>query len=211
MEFDFITSKKEYYINIVLGIIAEGVLNKRKKINIIQNENYKNQKLAEEFNILGTTNEKFWIGSSTEHIKKNKNTKEDIYFYLNDEENTRVFFVEGKRLPKYGKIEDEEYVSGISTSGKESGGIERYKIGNHGIPHPNAQYGLIGYIEQKSIDFWHKKICSKIKEKWNNDTVLELNDNYANAFLSKHKFECEIEGFFTMHHFWIDLTTNNES
>jgi hypothetical protein len=208
MEFDFITSKRNFYINIVLEIISEGVLNVKNKFNVKQNENYKNQKLAEEFNILGTSNEKVWIGSSTEHIKKNKNTKEDIYFYLNDENNTRVFFVEGKRLPKYGKKDEEEYVCGLSTTGKESGGIQRFKIGNHGEPYPNAQYGIIGYIESQSINFWHNKICVRIKEKWVNDSPLSLKTNCSNSFVSEHNFECGINGFFTMHHFWIDLSSN---
>lgn len=210
MLFEHINSKKNYYTKIVLGIIEIGIKNGKDSLNKDQIENYKNQKLAEIFNILGTTNEKLWIGAATENIKSKKNTKEDIYFYLNDEKKTRVFFVEGKRLPKVGKVDEEEYVTGLSSTGNESGGIERYKIGKHGDPNPGSQNAIIGYVERESIKYWREKISNKIQAEWGNDTILTAEAD-RDIFKSTHLYDsskCNVEGSFIMYHFFIDLSIN---
>jgi hypothetical protein len=204
MQFDNLPTSP--YLNIVFSIIRNGIITNLPKLKAIDNEDLKNQMLTETFNYLGTTNENIWIGVGKENISKGKQAREDIYFHLNDENHTRIFFVEGKRLPKYNTKTKQEYVIGTNSFGNPSGGVERFKKGIHGDPNRISSNGLIAYVENESIEYWAENINCSIRDNFNIDELMVKKDGFINEFLSTHKFECEsITADFNLHHFWIEL------
>ena len=125
---------------------------------------------------------------------------------MNDDECTRIFYVEAKRLPKYQTKSEEEYVVGESTTGNPSGGIQRYKLGNHG-DYNLRHNGIIAYVESKSIEEWILAINSKIIKEYPSDSLLS-STGFANEFISTHNYLNQ-EDSFVMHHFWINLIKIN--
>ena len=207
MHFDHLPSSHTKYLNTILSIIKKGISEEKHRLNISDRENIKNQQLSELFNILGTKNEEYWIGASKEHEKDKDSNREDIYFYLDDDKRTRIFFVEGKRLPKYKSKSEEEYVIGKSSSGKPSGGIERFKLGLHGMPHSMNAYGMIAYIENDSFSIWQGRINDKINSVFPDDSRLIKTVNKDCDYTSSHTYNMFPQKF-NLHHFWIDLTAN---
>lgn len=185
-------------------IFREGIKIEKNNLRVKDSENKKSQVLIDCFNIIGTSNPKMWIGVQKEHIGNNS-YREDIYFYLNDDLRTRIFYTEAKRLPKNNSIDEEEYVKGISTTGKPCGGIERFILGIHGDSETMNNYGMIGYIENKNLCEWLSKINTCIESNYPlNSGILNPLNKYD--FLSEHSFECQVTGKFNIYHFWIDLT-----
>lgn len=176
MQFDNIPVSP--YLNIVLEIIRNGIKQSVSKLEPSENEGLKNQFLADTFNYLGTTNEKVWIGAGKENISKGKQAREDIYFYLNDDDHTRIFYVEGKRLPKHKTQTKEEYVVGINSYGHPCGGIERFKKGMHGDSSRILNNGLIAYIENNSMKYWVEKINRTIQQKYNPNEIMIKKDGF---------------------------------
>lgn len=205
MHFEHLPSSHNLYLNEVLSIIRRGILLEKQLLQKSTREDIKNQQLAECFNILGTKNEKNWIGVSQEHQKFKDRNREDIYFYLDDDNRTRIFFVEGKRLPKSGTTSDEEYVVGISSTGKPSGGIERFKLGLHGSPSQMNCYGILAYVENKSILSWLEKINKTIQNEFPSDTLMTQEPKSKSDFFSTHKLN-DTSSNIHIYHFWIDLT-----
>jgi len=204
MQFDNLPSNP--YLNIVSSIIREGIIQCIPKLNNSDNEDLKNQLLTETFNKIGTVSEELWIGVSKENNSIGKQTREDIYFYLNDDRSTRVFYVEGKRLPKYNTQFNEEYVIGKNNSGNPSGGIERFRKGIHGEANRIIDNALIGYIENNSIEYWLRKVNESISLNFNSDEILNKKEKRNNEYISSHQFELENKLVnFRLHHFWINL------
>lgn len=206
MHFDNIDNSHKYLTDI-LCIIRQGIFQKQSILNKKEREGLKTQQLVEVFNVIGTTSivTKTWIGVQKEHEREGDTNKEDIYFHLNDDNYTRIFYVEAKRLPKYKSVDSEEYVKGINTSGNPSGGIQRYKLGYHG--NCELKYnGLIAYIENKSIETWHSLINQRVAKEYSSDSPLTTTD-YENEFISIHSY-LHKDGTFIMYHFWIDLVEN---
>jgi hypothetical protein len=203
MRFDNIDNSHKYLTDI-LCIIRQGISQKQLMLNKKKREGLKTQQLVEVFNVIGTTGvvTKTWIGVQKEHEREGDTNKEDIYFHLNDDNYTRIFYVEAKRLPKYKSVDSEEYVTGVNTFGNPSGGIERYKLGNHGSCELKYN-GIIAYIENKSIETWLSRINKKIAEEYSSDSQLTTTD-YENEFTSTHSY-LHKDATFTMYHFWIDL------
>lgn len=208
MQFDHIDNSNKYASD-VLNIIRQGIV----KDNALQRrsrEDIKTQRLVEEFNILGTsgTVSDIWIGAQKEYEHTMDNNREDIYFHLNDDNHTPIFFVEAKRLPKPNTQDQEEYVVGIHVSGNPCGGIQRYKLLKHGVI--NIQYnGMIGYVENKTVDEWLKIVNEKISQEYPQDTPLTvISGQQKNEYSSHHNY-INSQGSFTMHHFWLDLTGQN--
>lgn len=198
------------YFEIVIDIIRKGIAKEKATLKRKDKEELKNQQLAETFNIIGAQNEKETIYCGNEHTRRGSTKKEDIYFYINDDNRTRVFYLEGKRLPKAGGGKNsqlEEYVKGVSTTGKPSGGIERYKLGVHGEADKHRSNGLIAYIENKTISDWKDIINQSIATHYRLDTTLEEILGRVDEFSSAHKRVSD-DKYFIMHHFWIDLTKN---
>ena len=77
------------------------VRKKRSKLHRKTRESIKTQLLVETFNVIGLTDIacKVKIGVQKGARTKNSKGKEDIYFYLNDDRYTRIFYAEAKRLP----------------------------------------------------------------------------------------------------------------
>jgi len=73
-----------------------------------------------------------------------------------------VLIIECKRLPAPSGNREKEYVTGISPD-KITGGIQRFKLGEHGAKHNLA--AIIGYVQNKSCRYWQDKI---------NEWILEL-------------------------------------
>lgn len=197
---------RNLYVDMILDIIRKGIEHGKGKLKIHDNENKKNQHLAEVFNLIGTLNEKVRFGVNNEHIREGENTREDIYFYLPDDGHTRVYYVEGKRLPKFSTRCEEEYVQGRNASNNPLGGIERYKLGKHGEPERIKHNGLIAYVENQSISEWENIINASIKKNYPNDSLLRQIPQNNKEYESVHEYNCDVEGSFIMHHFWIDLT-----
>ncbi|MDR1882832.1 MAG: hypothetical protein LBR26_08645 [Prevotella sp.] len=206
MQFDNIDNSHKY-LEDVLCIVRQGISRKQLMLNKNKREGLKSQQLVETFNVIGTTGlvSATWIGVQKEHERENGANREDIYFHLNDDNYTRIFYVEAKRLPKYKSIDSEEYVTGINTYGNPSGGIQRYKLGVHG--NYNLCYnGIIAYVENKSIEEWLSVINGKITNEYPNDSLL-IQTNFTNEYISTHAYLNQ-KGTFRMHHFWINLTEN---
>jgi len=204
MQFDYIDDTHKYLPDI-LCIIRQGIAQKQKSLKKGNREGLNTQLLVETFNIIGTKNitNKPWIGVQKEHERQKGKGREDIYFHLNDDNYTRVFYMEAKRLPKYKTKNEEEYITGDDSINISSGGIQRYKVSIHGDP--NLKYnGMIAYIENKSIEDWILLLNSKLSQIYPEDTPL-LSNTYENEYISTHKFENQNLGTFVMHHFWISL------
>ncbi|NOQ26801.1 MAG: hypothetical protein GQ564_15685 [Bacteroidales bacterium] len=205
MQFDNLPSNP--YLNIVFDIIRKGIISCVSKLNNSDNEDLKNQLLADTFNAIGTVSEKLWVGVGKENKSKGKQTREDIYFYLNDDKFTRIFYVEGKRLPKYNTQSNEEYVIGTNNSGNSSGGIERFKKGIHGDSNRIFDNGLIAYIENNSIEYWLKTVNNSISHNFNSNEILKEKEIFNNEYISLHQFDYEDKSVsFYLHHFWINLS-----
>jgi hypothetical protein len=205
MQFDHLPPTTPY-LAIVLDIIRKGIAKEKDNLKRNESEDIKNQKLSDVFNFIGTQNEKIWIGVNKENKKSILQTREDIYFYLEGDNHPRIFYVEGKRLPKAKTINDEEYVSSNCTSGKTTGGIERYKLGLHGEPKRLKYNGIIAYIENKTVAKWEKIINNSITFHFPEDTILKAEKSFENEYTSMHYYSYRINDRFIMYHFWIDLS-----
>lgn len=194
------------YLAIVLDIIRKGIAREKGNLKLKDNEGIKNQKLSEAFNFIGTQNEEIWIGVNKEHNPSGKQTREDIYFYLGGDMRPRIFYIEGKRLPKFKTSIEEEYVLGVNTSGNPSGGIERFKLGIHGESQRIKHNGLIAYIENKTVAEWENIINNSIASYYPADTILQKHPSFVNEYTSIHYYIGGIGGYSKMYHFWIDLT-----
>ena len=206
MEFDNLKPKNPY-LEIVKDIIRQGIAKEKGNLKRKDKEDLKNQQLAEVFNIIGCRNEKMLVYAGKEHIQKGSTKKEDIYFYLDDDNRTRVFYAEGKRLPKVRTANGEEYVCGVSTTGNPSGGIERYKLGLHGDSNKLKSNALIAYIERQTISNWKRIVNMSIAANYPNDTKLSSVAGQTNEFTSSHE-HLPTGNTIEMHHFWIDITKN---
>ena len=203
MQFDHI-DKSYKYLDDILCIIRQGILQKQSSLNKCKREGLRTQLLAETFNIIGANVSKNSIFAQKEHEREGDFNREDIYFYLSDDNYTRIFYIEAKRLPKYKSKTSEEYVTGISTSNKPSGGIQRFKSGRHGDYNLNYN-GIIAFVENKSIEEWFSIVNNKLLIEYPNDTLLTPT-NYSNEFRSTHSYLQREKETFVLCHFWIDLT-----
>ena len=86
----------------------------------------------------------------------------------------KLYTVEAKRLPTGLGSREKEYVFGFFSSGSSSGGIQRFKTGDHG--YGLSKGALLGYVEEKSFSDWHNTINSWIVEK-----AKELPDEWSES------------------------------
>lgn len=124
---------------------------------------------------------------------------------------------EAKRLVNnLPKRREREYVIGDYKQGKlirNSGGIERFKNGRHGVDIIHAC--IIGYVQSDSFSYWKGKIDSFIQDEinnphdqslsWDNDDYLRFikSDNNIHECVSKPKRKsgCAMD----LRHIWINL------
>lgn len=137
--------------------------------------------------------------------------------FADNEEAPALIKFEAKRLiSNLPKRREREYVIGDYKQGKQirnSGGIERFKNGRHGIDIIHAC--IIGYIQSDSFAFWKDKIDRFIQDEinnphdkylsWDNDDLLIFiksdNNIYECISKPKRKSGCSID----LRHIWINL------
>jgi len=114
-----------------------------------------------------------------------------------------TFVMEAKRLPPPEKHRKKEYVRGTTPSGNPNGGIERFKLGKHGIG--LKECGLLGFIEADTPKTWLKKINGWIIDlspKWTEDECLSLHKEtkcFYQLTSNCHRQNDTIK----LHHFWL--------
>ena len=111
-----------------------------------------------------------------------------------------VLVIEAKRLPAPKKYREREFVMGTDqSSGRPTGGIQRFKLGLHGSDVESA--AMIGYIKQHSPRHWHGTINGWITDLigvantagcvWSKADLLQplqINDSNRTAFsVSSHQ------------------------
>lgn len=105
MHFDHI-DKSHKYLEDVLCIIRQGILKRQTALTKNKREGLTSQSSVDTFNVTGTTCivSAIWIGVQKEHERKDNKGREDIYFYLNDDKCTRIFYVKSKEksYPPFG-------------------------------------------------------------------------------------------------------------
>lgn len=115
----------------------------------------------------------------------------DIAFVLSEQGASKIklYTVEAKRLPTGTGSREKEYICGFYNSGSPSGGIQRFKTGDHG--YALAKSALLGYVEQNDFLYWHKTIngwlIDKTKEspgEWREDEQLQELDLHSNQICS---------------------------
>lgn len=128
-----------------------------------------------------------------------------------------ILVLECKRLPAPSKDREKEYVTGGRQ--KKSGGIQRFKLKLHGAALDLTV--MIGYIQEGSIDEWHRAINSWILELasdsqsdfciWNSDEVLGSLDQSSSKGIascrSKHPRTNNNSTDIEIHHLWIVMNT----
>jgi hypothetical protein len=139
----------------------------------------------------------------------------DIAFVSSEQgvSKVKLYTVEAKRLPTGTGKREKEYVYGFFRNGSPSGGIHRFKTGDHGYGLPKS--GLLGYIEKNDLGYWHNSInqwiadkANELPEEWKDDEQLqefEFDSKY-NCSVSRsvaHRKNDSIELF----HLWIKIPT----
>jgi hypothetical protein len=104
----------------------------------------------------------------------------DIAFILSEQRASKIklYTVEAKRLPTGIGEREKEYIYGYFNSGSPSGGIQRFKTGDHGFG--LSRSGLLGYIEANDFSYWYNIINQWIVDKvekfpteWKDDEQLQ--------------------------------------
>ena len=123
-----------------------------------------------------------------------------------------ILVLEGKRIPAPSSDREKEYVIG-TTTGKISGGIQRFKMGLHGAEHDLA--AMVGYIQARAPGYWIKKINEWIIQLssdsleggcvWTDDETLKLvTADIARSIFSHCSLHNRISGNkIEIHHLWI--------
>jgi hypothetical protein len=104
----------------------------------------------------------------------------DIAFISSEQRASKIklYTVEAKRLPTGTGVREKEYIYGFFNSGSPSGGIQRFKTGDHGFG--LSRSGLLGYVEVNDFPYWHNLINQWIADKaekfpteWKDDEQLQ--------------------------------------
>ena len=132
-----------------------------------------------------------------------------------------VLVLEGKRLPAPSASREKEYVTGPNPE-KISGGIQRFILGLHGAKHNLV--AMIGYVQDRSAYYWHKKINGWISELVNNpigDGCIWTADETLKAFerdtsrgiysyRSIHSRTGDlVNNEIELHHLWVTMNVEN--
>lgn len=153
------------------------------------------------------------IGVSREYsdvFYKTKGVPDFYYHYLElGKVNEPLFVVESKRLFSHSdKAREKEYVIGKTKSNNPNGGMERFKLGKHGVG--LNQCGLMAFVEENDNSYWFNKVNDWISEvaqidtAWNKDEILITDGNF-NAFNHFTSTLNRETGTINLNHFWIDI------
>ncbi len=101
--------------------------------------------------------------------------------------------LECKRLPAPSRVREKEYVTGGKAH--KSGGIQRFKLGLHGVKLDIAV--IVGYVQEHSPSEWHQKINKWILElasgsiedscEWSTEEILEQFDEYSSKDVTGYR------------------------
>ncbi len=119
--------------------------------------------------------------------------------------------IECKRLPTpTGKDRDaREYLFSQFSS---TGGVQRFKAGNHGAAHARA--AMIGYIQSGDIDFWGTQMLTWLEglveipvDGWTLEDALHFIEKDATARSARLESVHQRKGLpeIKLHHLWIDM------
>jgi hypothetical protein len=193
-------------------------VNSQEFLNILQlkkNENQHSQSICVFLNRMCETRYTFM-----REVSQKGTTTIDIGIYENS---LLIFTIEAKVLPiPYSKDRDvHEYVYRNIDGGA---GIERFKIGVHGVDDLNAPLpinGMLAYIKEQDFDYWQEQVNewildarspTKSREKlhWSPCERLEFvdidnpqNQQIFAKLISKHLRIDNSE--VTLHHFWVKV------
>jgi len=131
----------------------------------------------------------------------------DIYYSLLEEgkDHEPAFLMEAKRLPTPTTARKKEYVIGLTPSGNPNGGIERFKLGKHGVG--QTRCGMLAFVESEEYQDWLGKVNSWIIELfpiWSSDELLVLqetssNYNHYKSIADRGTSKVQLD------HFWIKI------
>ena len=120
--------------------------------------------------------------------------------------------IECKRLPtpKRADRDEREYVISRYTS---TGGIQRFKAGNHGATHTIG--AMIGYVQEETTGFWNNRVAGWIGELvaggqpgWTSKDLLRLEREDAASRLavlrSSHERQNDLAAI-DLRHFWMEM------
>ena len=127
----------------------------------------------------------------------------------------KFLVIEAKRLPTPEKRRLREYVIGGSDEKKSNtGGIERFKRGDHG--RALNEIGMIGYVQRHSFNYWHAEINRWLDEliansqhdlSWDIQDRLHFEVNGARlARLESHSLRKTDNRRLVIRHLWVRLT-----
>lgn len=141
----------------------------------------------------------------------------DIAFVSSEQRSskTKLYTVEAKRLPT-GSGREKEYVCGFFTSGSPSGGIQRFKTGDHG--YALSKSALLGYVESQDFTYWHNSINGWILEKvqecpkeWKEvEQLKELEINQTHTCSVSRSVAYRQSDSIELFHLWISIPSKSE-
>jgi len=123
-----------------------------------------------------------------------------------------ILVLEGKRIPAPSSDREKEYITG-TISGKITGGIQRFKLGLHGVELSLA--AMIGYVQARTPRYWQKKINEWIVQlasdsmedgcEWTvYETLKPVTADIARGIVSYCSLHNRISGNkIEIHHLWI--------
>ncbi len=127
-----------------------------------------------------------------------------------------ILVLECKRLPAPSRDRQREYITGGTEH--QSGGIQRFKMGLHGADLDIA--AMIGYVQERSVDEWHREINGWISELcngtmedgcvWRRSELLELQGKDTPNGIARYRSVHRRNGHIScseilIHHLWIAM------
>ena len=132
----------------------------------------------------------------------------DIHYSFNEQgvDYEPEFVMEAKRLPVPSKNREKEYVIGLTQNGNPNGGIERFKLGKHGMG--LQQCGMLGYVEKEDYGHWLKTVNGWIEDLsrqegsiWDIKELLNDSNTTENSFYTTSN-AIRVVDEIVLHHFW---------
>jgi hypothetical protein len=128
----------------------------------------------------------------------------------------KLYAIEAKRLPTGTGIREKEYIYGFFSSGSPSGGIQRFKTGDHGFGLPKS--ALLGYIETNEFSYWHNLInqwiidkAKELPEEWKSDEQLQEYEVSSTRTCSiSRSIAYRIDTLIELFHLWIKIPSLEE-
>jgi len=122
----------------------------------------------------------------------------------------KLYTVEAKRLPTGTGNRETEYIYGHFNNGSPSGGIQRFKSGDHGFG--LSKSALLGYVEKYNFFHWHTTINDWIIAKatelpdWNNNEQLQkLEISACGKYSISRSVADRLSDTIDLFHFWIKI------